>query len=226
MWLLRECERTSECWEGLERTGTSGLLVGAGSEAISRGLFPHWGLSGRGAALLVLTGASVVGLRFLLLLALILPPPVNAPLHTCILPFALPDLTSLPLCRLPHHIMSVDVQGGRIYVGDAQVSACEGGRGEAGQGRCVCAERTGLQEECMAGVIFTCHHATMRLHRQSQCPLISYHMSSVISDLTSPSCPPARNDITLLPPSFPLSRRSPSTLSPSSLPPSRRSPST
>ena len=27
-----------------------------------------------------------------------------------------------PTCRLPHHIMSLDVQGGRIYVGDAQES--------------------------------------------------------------------------------------------------------
>ena len=31
-------------------------------------------------------------------------------------------LSPLTPCRLPHHIMSLDVQGGRIYVGDAQES--------------------------------------------------------------------------------------------------------
>ena len=122
--------------------------MGAGAEGLSRGatslnvastvgLGPQWGLnSGSRASLHFNSGA---------------PPstpsqhlPTHHPRsylqaaasHRLISPPPLP-----PPCRLPHHIMSVDVQGGRIYVGDAQVSVGEGEEeeeGREGQGRCVC----------------------------------------------------------------------------------------
>ena len=77
--------------------------------------------------------------------------------------------------------MSVDVQGGRIYVGDAQVSVgwvlerCRGGRGRGD----VFVDRTGLQEERVAGRILTCHRAPMRpcIDNHNAPSLFGYHTS-------------------------------------------------
>ena len=191
-WARRSCcgsvnTKSESCKACRRAAGSVGLLMGAGAEGLSRGatslnvastvgLGPQWGLnSGSRASLHFNSGA---------------PPstpsqhlPTHHPRsylqaaasHRLISPPPLP-----PPCRLPHHIMSVDVQGGRIYVGDAQVSACGGGAGGGGAGEmCLCGK-----DRAARGVyggrdlhLPSCHHAPA-----STVTMPPHQLSHVISD--------------------------------------------